>query len=271
MKNLLLLLILANILYLLYGLIRGDDPKPGVDIVSESQLGPKIEVAERQAGSEPVDSDIVVASADDEAPGAAAPGGTNDGTNDGADDGNSDDPSPVERDIVEDAAPAATPVSLTAVVGRSCASLGPFRNREDAERAQMQYAGEGMEAELRRTTGQIFVGHWVQIRDIASRQEANGMLETLHTAGMGEAYLISTEDEGLKISIGLFGEAAGAERVELQATSLGLDAIIAPRTTEGTVYFVDLGLPPGRGAGSMIDKYGEDKVLLREAATCPGQ
>ena len=259
MKNLLLLLILANILYFLYGLIRGDDPKPGVDIVRESQLGPKIEVADTQAPPEPVDSEIVVAAADDEAPGA-----------DAADTGSAD-ASFAEQDVIEPQASAATPVALTAVVGRSCASLGPYRNREDAERAEMQYAGEGMQAELRRTTGQIFVGHWVQIRNIASREEANGMLEKLHSAGMGEAYVISTEDEGLKISIGLFGEAAGAERVELQATSLGLNAEITPRTTEGTVYYVDIGLPPGRGAGSMIDKYGEDKVLLREAATCPGQ
>ena len=184
------------------------------------------------------------------------------------------EPSSSTADVPETAEPPTdepAPVALTAIVGRSCVSVGPFSKREDGDRAQMQYSGEGMEAALRRTIGEIFVGHWVQIRNIASREEANGMLEKLHSAGMGEAYVISTEDEGLKISIGLFGEAAGAERVELQATSLGLNAIIAPRTTEGTVYYVDIGLPPGRGAGSIIDKYGEDKVLLREAATCPGR
>jgi hypothetical protein len=38
---------------------------------------------------------------------------------------------------------------------------------------------------------------------------------------------------------------------------------------EGTVYFVDIALPPGRGASGMIEQYGEDKVMLRDAATCP--
>ena len=38
---------------------------------------------------------------------------------------------------------------------------------------------------------------------------------------------------------------------------------------EGTVYFVDIALPPGRGAGAIIEQYGEDKVKLREGATCP--
>ncbi len=38
---------------------------------------------------------------------------------------------------------------------------------------------------------------------------------------------------------------------------------------DATIYFVDIGLPPGRGAGDMIQKYGEDLVLLRNQATCP--
>ena len=60
-----------------------------------------------------------------------------------------------------------------------------------------------------------------------------------------------------------------AERVELQAKSLELPADITSRMREGTVFFVDIGLPPGKGAGSMIEIYGEDRVLLRDAATCP--
>jgi hypothetical protein len=67
----------------------------------------------------------------------------------------------------------------------------------------------------------------------------------------------------------LFGELDRAEKVELQAKSLDLPADITPRTREGSVFFVDIGLPPGKGAGAIIDKYGEEKVLLRDAATCP--
>ena len=38
---------------------------------------------------------------------------------------------------------------------------------------------------------------------------------------------------------------------------------------DATVFFVDIGLPPGKGAGEMIEKYGEENVLLRDLATCP--
>ena len=67
----------------------------------------------------------------------------------------------------------------------------------------------------------------------------------------------------------MFGDIGGAERIELQATSIGMNAVIVPRMNEGTVYFVDIALPPGRGAGAIIEQYGEEKVALRDAATCP--
>ena len=126
-----------------------------------------------------------------------------------------------------------------------------------------------MRASVRTTQGQVFVGHWVQIRKIADKETGNGMLRTLRTGGLGDAYLVEDENEGFKISLGLFGEMSGAERIELEAKSMGLPADITPRMREATVFFVDIGLPPGKGASEIIEKYGEDKVLLRDKAICP--
>jgi hypothetical protein len=225
MRNLLLLLALANILYFMWGWFAEDPPQPGVAIVDESELGPPLAVsAERSAE--------MVASV-----GAVLGSGE--------------------------------PSDLEAVVGRSCVTVGPFRERPDADIAQTRYSGEGMRAEIRSVVGQIFVGHWVQIRNIPDRDAGNAMLEELKNGGLGDAYLWMSDDEGLKISLGLFGDIAGAEKTELQATSLGMTAEIVPRMNEGTVYFVDIALPPGRGASAIIYQYGEEKVSVRDAATCP--
>jgi hypothetical protein len=225
MKNLLLLLLLANILYFLWGRFAEESLQPGVAIVDESDLGPPLEArADR--------SEEAVASV-----GAVLGSGE--------------------------------PSDLKAVMGRSCVTVGPFRASADADTAQTRYSGEGMRTEVRSAVGQIFVGHWVQIRNIGSRNEGNAMLGKLREGGLGDAYLVETEDEGIKISLGLFGDVNGAEKIELQAKALGLNAEITPRMNEGTVYFVDIALPPGRGAGGIIEQYGEDKVKLRDAATCP--
>lgn len=225
MKNLLLLLVLANVLYFLWGWFVDEPPQPGVAIVEESDLGPALAVtADRSADA--------VASV-----GAVLGSGE--------------------------------PSDLEAIVGRSCVTIGPFRERGDADVAQTLYSGKGMRAQLRSAVGQIFVGHWVQIRNIESRDSGNTTLAKLQEGGLGDAYLWDSDDEGLKISLGLFGDINGAEKIELQARSLGFNAEIVPRMNDGTVYFVDIALPPGRGASAIVEQYGEDRVQLRDAAICP--
>ncbi|MDJ0939285.1 MAG: hypothetical protein QNJ00_05940 [Woeseiaceae bacterium] len=223
MRNLLLILLLANTLYFMWGWFDRDEEGPGVEIVAESDLGPPLSISQAETDS--------VASV-----GAVLGSGE--------------------------------PSDLAAVVGRTCVTLGPL-NRADAEAAEMRHEGEGMQTNVRSQMGQIFVGHWVQIRDVPDRAAGNQMLETLSEGGIGEAYIVETDDEGMKISLGLFGDRDRAERIELQAQSLGLGADITPRFNDGMLYFVDIGLPSGRGAGQIIERYGEDKVLLRDAATCP--
>lgn len=223
MRNLLLALLLANILYFIYDRFVTKPPEYGVAVVSEDELGPPLELGEP----------VVVAREGDE---------------DGS--GRSTD--------------------FAGMTGRSCATVGPFRAESDADDALADVLADGLSATRRSTDGQVFVGHWVQIKNVADRSSGNQMLAQLTEGGLADAYLVETDDEGIKISLGLFEEMARAERVELQAKSLGLPAEIAPRMSDAVVFYVDIGLPPGRGAGSIVSKYGEELVLLRGAATCPG-
>ncbi len=225
MRNLLLLLVLANILYFVWSWFTETPPAAGVVVVNENELGPPLEVA--------------AATSTDAANSVGAVLGS----------GNSSD--------------------LAAVVGRSCVTIGPFKSNAEADGAVAAYEGEGMRTGVRSTQGQVFVGHWVQIRGIPDQAQVNEILETLRAGGLGESYPVPDDDGGYKISLGLFGEMTGAERVELQAKSLDLAADITPRMREATVFFVDLALPPGAGAKAITEKYGEEKVALRGAATCP--
>ena len=122
---------------------------------------------------------------------------------------------------------------------------------------------------MRSIDGQIFVGHWVQLREVPDRATANEWIDSLKEGGLTVAFAVPTEEEGLKISLGVFGDVERAEKVELDARSMGFAADISPRTRDGVVHFVDIGLPPGRGAGAIVERYGEDLVALRDAATCP--
>jgi len=225
MKNILLMLLLANVLFFVWGTTVVEESQPGVDVVAESDLGPPLDVT---AGR---DRDTVASV------GAVLGSGE--------------------------------PSALQAIVGRSCATIGPFKDAMVAGSAMLEYANEGMRTEMRAAQGEIFVGHWVQIRNFADYEVANAALDQLSDNGLGEAYLVSTEDEGLKISVGVFADIELAEKAELQARSLDLPAEISQRTRKGEIFFVDIGLPHGKGAGAMIERYGQDRVRLRGAATCP--
>lgn len=225
MKNLLLLLLLANILYFVWGMFGHSDGEPGVAIVDESALGPPLNATANRDADATASVGAVLGSGE--------------------------------------------PSDLEALVGRSCVTIGPFRAGEDAERAAMEYAGQGMRTSQRSGQGQVFIGHSVKVVDVPSRDEGRTMLNKLHGGGLGDAFIVGNEEDGLAISLGIFGNQSNAEKVELQAKSLGFDVDVTPMTRDATVFFVDIALPPGKGAGAIVDKYGEDKVLLREAATCP--
>lgn len=225
MKIILMTLVLANILYFMWGRFVVAPEESGVVVVNEADLGPMLSVSTSTVAEAATSVGAVLGSG--------------------------------------------KPSDLAAVVGRSCVSIGPFKSNAEADVAMADYESEGLRASVRTTQGQVFVGHWVQIRNIPDREAGNAMLAQLKEGGLGDAYLVPSDDEGLKISLGLFGEMSRAERVELQAKSLDLSADITPRMRDATVFFVDIGLPPGKGAGDMIEKYGESNVHTRDRATCP--
>lgn len=237
MRNLLFILILANVLYFLWGMLTRNDEEAGVAVIEAEDLGPPLPSTRRETESESA---------------SGSDGET----------GSEDEETLAEVD-------SETESNLTAVVGRSCVTIGPFRTKDDADVAQTRYASEKMRTAIREGTGEYFVGHWVQIRNVPDDAESRRMLSILHDAGLTDAYPVETEDEGKKISLGLFGNVESAERIEQQAQELGLPAEIRPRMSEGDVHWVDVELPPGRGAGAIVERYGEEQVRLRDAATCP--
>lgn len=222
MRNLLLLLLLANILFFIWGRTAERSAEAGATIIDVSEIGPPLQLADARTLRQPAST--------------ADPDSSS---------------------------------TLAAVIGRACVSIGPFTNTAEAERVLQDYERQGMWGAVRSTQGELFVGHWVQIRNIPDREIGNAMLKRLVAGGLTDAYLLPSDEDGLKISLGLFGDMSRAERVELQAESLNLPAEITPRMRDATVFFVDLALPPGRGASAMVERYGEEKVLLREQASCP--
>jgi len=225
MKNLLLLLILANILYLMWGMFTTEDSQSGVAVVEESDLGPPVEVTTGQDSESITSVGAVLGSGD--------------------------------------------PSDLEAVVGRSCVTIGPFTVGGDADSAALEYSNEGMKTAKRTGKAQKFIGHSVQVADVESRAAGREMVKKLGEQGLDDAFIVGNDEIGHAIALGIFGDAGNAEKVELQARAAGFEVEITPMMRDKDVFFVDIGLPPGKGAGSIAERFGEELVALRDAATCP--
>ena len=225
MRNLLMLLVLANVLYWMWERFFDEPAGTGIVVVDASDIGPPLKLTRSAVAEAPASAGPV--------PGTGKSSG------------------------------------LAAAVSQSCMSLGPFNTDADANAALTEYLLEGLRASMRTTEDQVFVGHWVQIRNIPDWEEGNEILLKLRDVGRADAYLVPTEDQGLKISLGVFSERSRAERIRSQVRSMDLVADISPRMRDTTVFFVDVGLPPGKETLEIIERYGEDLVLLRNRATCP--
>ena len=168
-----------------------------------------------------------------------------------------------------DSEPEELPVEIPAFVGRACVSIGPFSEVKDAAGELAQLKTLGMQAAQRATQGDVFMGHWVHVNAVPSRASGRRLVTKLHDGGIKDAYLIIGDAGDNTISLGLFSEEEGAERVELRAKSLGIDPVITRRYRQATVHWLDVRLQAAADGSQLAQTYGEERVLLRDEATCP--
>lgn len=150
------------------------------------------------------------------------------------------------------AVPAVASLTVAAAASsgdRRCVSVGPFGELSDAAAASARLRTAGYEPSQRVGEGDIWVGYWVYLENIPTRDEANEALATLHDNGVAEAYLIPGEQDGDIISLGVFSQITRAGRLRDEVRDLGFDPAVVDRTRSGTVYWIDVRL----GAAQELD------------------
>jgi hypothetical protein len=247
MRNLVLLLLLANIVFFAWNHWVAEPPSGGAIHFRQSELGPRLELAPEpgtaSSGATVEREDIVppaaVETADTELP---------------AD----EQAAPAPRQPAPEAAPAAV-----------CLSVGPFGSVEAGEDVLARVRGLGAAAELRTATEEVFLGHWVQIRNIPTRAETNRQMDILQEAGFDDAYPMPEDDGERTISLGLFSDEERAGRLQAQAAELGLNAEVVPQTREATTYWVDVRLEPDQDPDDFAGALGVNNIVTGADATCP--
>jgi hypothetical protein len=159
-----------------------------------------------------------------------------------------------------------TALSATA----ACLSVGPFGDLANSAQVAALLKDRGFDPRQRAEQGQNSEGYWVYVGGLASQADADRALVTLERNGIKDARVMpESADAGRRLSLGLYSERSRAERRAQAVRQAGLKAEIAERKLPGTLYWVDLTLPPGTNTIPLKDLFAEGVNSRIAVQPCP--
>ena len=125
---------------------------------------------------------------------------------------------------------------------RRCFRLGPFSSIEAATAVSDRLSAKGLPVNRTSESGQIWVGHWVQLLDLPDVEKARQTVEALQGGGIGDAYIFQREPT-IDISLGVFRGRPGADNVIRSARKLGYEPVTMDRFRDGIEHWVGVETP----------------------------
>jgi len=140
------------------------------------------------------------------------------------------DPAPIEE---APSAPGAPPLTSPAAIDdrdeRLCYSVGPLTTPEEVRAMTTWLRGQGATATLREDERRELALYWVFVPPLASREAATGLVERMRGQGLGDIYIIPRGDMANAISLGVYSRRASLDRRLQQLRSRGHEPSVAPR------------------------------------------
>lgn len=162
------------------------------------------------------------------------------------------------------------PVELARVDALACTTIGPFSDLPQASQAQAALRTAGFEPRQRVEQGELWVGYWVSVQGLATRESAEDALKTLTANDITDVYLMPGSDPANVLSLGVFSDYQRAQRRATEVRALGLEPRIDDRKRAGSVYWIDVDLKePGQFIDSSILQTGPGKIMRLEMRACP--
>lgn len=170
--------------------------------------------------------------------------------------------------------PAIPPLSAAAPNPPSsvCTSVGPFAELSEADAAGNALRSAGFQPRQREVQGELWVGYWVSVQNLAARAAAEEAMKRLTDKGMSDVYVLPASEAGNVVSLGVFSDRQRAQRRADEARALGLEPRIDDRKKAGAVYWLDVEQPePVRPIDTSIFQTDPGKIMRLELRECPAK
>ena len=152
----------------------------------------------------------------------------------------------------------------------TCTSVGPFAESTEAATAEAALRKAGFQPRQRMVQGEMWVGYWVSVQGLPSREAADNALKLLADKGINDVYVLPGSESGSVLSLGVFSDQQRAQRRANDARSVGLKPRIDDRKRSGSVYWVDVDQPePIEPIDTSIFQSDPGKIMRLELRACP--
>lgn len=165
------------------------------------------------------------------------------------------------------ATPAAVATAGPPATDGDCVQIGPLPAAAAASELARSLAPRGVVATPFAREGQAWMGNWVQLRGFASAEAAETARQQLVAGGLADAYVMQEGGEAL-ISLGVFRDREGAERVSAVARRLGFQPLATDRYRPAVEYWLRARVPPGSGLARGTLALPGTRILRVEAIGC---
>ena len=133
---------------------------------------------------------------------------------------------------------SALPVAVAeATDAQRFVSVGPF---EELAQASAALRDAGLLPSQRVVDGESWVGYWVYLPDIPTRDEASEILREFHANDMSDSYNVPRGEESQMGFLGVFSEIGRAGSIREQVRELGYDPTVLDRSRGATIYWIDV-------------------------------
>ncbi|HEY6924534.1 MAG TPA: SPOR domain-containing protein [Steroidobacteraceae bacterium] len=154
-----------------------------------------------------------------------------------------------------------------------CISVGPF----DAESAVTGEASllreKGLSARQRSHESEVSKGFWVYIGGLKSDHDVTQVMRTLQQSHVDDAKVMQDSgDDTHRVSVGFFSDRERADRRAASLKKLGLEPEVGERKVPGTVFWLDVEVPPGAAVPTAQELTGGGATTATapvEVAPCP--
>lgn len=181
------------------------------------------------------------------------------------------EPAPAATEQTTPVEPAQTAAAQPTPAAQGCTSVGPFANLSEASQAQAALAAVGFAPRQRLEQGELWVGYWVSVQNLETRDAAEEALQKINDNGITDVYLMPGTDPANVLSLGVFSDFQRAQRRVEEIRALGLTPQIDDRKRAGSVYWLDADLKePGQAIDTSIFQTDPRKIMRLELRACPG-